>query len=295
MSETVAPVLKAKDYKGSLPPIWCPGCGDFAVLNATQKALAARGIKFEDVIFVSGIGCSSRFPHFMKAYGFHAVHGRALPVATGLRLAMNDPTKLVIVVGGDGDGMAIGGGHFLHAARRNPNITYIMMDNEIYGLTKGQASPTSVQGLTAKTTPYADASKSADQPLNPLALAIMAGASHVSRAYSGAIKELVELIGKAIDHNGYSFVQAVSPCVTFNDIYEKARAEQKTLDSGHDTSNQMDAVVAAMNELFATGVFFENQRQTLDEAVQLQIATAEEKADTGFAGLAMKIRSDAGY
>lgn len=293
MTETVT--LKAKDYKGSLPPVWCPGCGDFAVLNATQKALAARGIKFEDVIFVSGIGCSSRFPHFMKAYGFHSVHGRALPVATGLRLAMDDPTKHVIVVGGDGDGMAIGGGHFIHAARRNPNITYIMMDNEIYGLTKGQASPTSEQGLKTKTTPYTDASKSADQPLNPLAMAIMAGASHVSRAYSGAIKELVDLIGQAIDHKGYSFVQAISPCVTFNDIYEKARAEQKTLESGHDTGDQMEAVVAAMKEHFATGVFFENQRQTLDEAVHLQIETAQKKADTGFAAMATQILKNAGY
>ncbi len=292
MSETAQPELKAKDYKGALPPVWCPGCGDFAVLSATQKALAARQIHPENVVFVSGIGCSSRFPHFMKAYGLHSVHGRALPIGVGLKL-IADPKTHVIVVGGDGDGMAIGGGHFLHAARRNPNITYIMMDNEIYGLTKGQASPTSELGLKTKTTPYTDVDKSADQPLNPLALAILSGATHVTRAYSGAIKELVELIGAAIDHNGYSFVQAISPCVTFNDIYEKARAEQKTLEPEHDPSDKVAAITAAMGEPFITGTFYEEERQTLDEALQLQLNLAQEKADTGMAGLARKILADA--
>ncbi len=284
--------LKAKDYKGALPPVWCPGCGDFAVLSAVQKALAARQIPPEKVVFVSGIGCSSRFPHFMKAYGIHTVHGRALPVAVGMRLVA-DPSIHVIVVGGDGDGMAIGGGHFLHAARRNPNITYIMMDNEIYGLTKGQASPTSELGLKTKTTPYTDVEKSADQPLNPLALAILSGASHVSRAYSGAIKELVDLVGQAIDHEGYSFVQAISPCVTFNDIYEKARAEQTSLEPEHDPSDKMAAVVQAMSAPFTTGVFFEEQRQTLDGALELQLNLAQEKADTGLAAVAKKILATA--
>lgn len=295
MSVTQQPELKAKDYKGDLPPVWCPGCGDFAVLSATQKALAERQIQPEDIVFVSGIGCSSRFPHFMKAYGLHAVHGRALPVATGLRIAMEDPSKHVIVMGGDGDGMAIGGGHFLHAARRNPNITYVMMDNEIYGLTKGQASPTSERGLKTKTTPYTDVDKSADMPLNPLALAVLAGGSFVARGYSGKVKELTELIGKAIDHQGYSFIQAISPCVTFNDIYEKARAEHKELVPTHDPSDKMAAMAAAMTDLFTTGVFFEERRQTLDEALALQKNLAKEKADTGLAGLAMQIRADGGY
>lgn len=292
MSETVQPELKAKDYKGALPPVWCPGCGDFAVLSAVQKALAARQIAPENVVFVSGIGCSSRFPHFMRAYGLHSVHGRALPIGVGLKL-IADPKTHVIVVGGDGDGMAIGGGHFLHAARRNPNITYIMMDNEVYGLTKGQASPTSVRGLKTKTTPYADVDKSADQPLNPLALAVLAGATHVSRAYSGAIKELVELIGNAIDHNGYSFVQAVSPCVTFNDIYEKARSQQKALEPEHDPSDKQAAIVAAMGEPFITGTFYTETRQTLDEALELQLNLAQEKKGTGLAGIAEKILAEA--
>ncbi len=292
MSETAQPELKAKDYKGALPPVWCPGCGDFAVLSATQKALAARQIRPENVVFVSGIGCSSRFPHFMRAYGLHSVHGRALPIGVGMKLVA-DPKTHVIVVGGDGDGMAIGGGHFLHAARRNPNITYLMMDNEIYGLTKGQASPTSEQGLKTKTTPYTDVDKSADQPLNPLALAILSGATHVSRAYSGAIKELVDLIGAAIDHDGYSFVQAISPCVTFNDIYQKAREEQRSLEPEHDPSDKIAAVQAAMGDPFVTGVFFEEERQTLDDALDLQLNLAKDKADSGLAKIATQILADA--
>ena len=130
----------AKDYKGRLPPVWCPGCGDFGVLAAMQRALAEKQIAPENTVFISGIGCSSRFPHFMNAYGFHSCHGRALPVATGTSLVAPEGVK-VLAVGGDGDGMAIGGGHFLHAARRNIDVTYVMMDNEIYGLTKGQIAP----------------------------------------------------------------------------------------------------------------------------------------------------------
>lgn len=288
MSEATT-TLKAKDFKGSLPPVWCPGCGDFAVLAAIQKAIAARNIQPENVLFVSGIGCSSRFPHFMKAYGFHTVHGRALPIAVGARLAMENPDLHVIVVGGDGDGMAIGGGHFIHTARRNPNLTYIMMDNEIYGLTKGQLSPTSALGLKTKTTPYQDIEKTADMPLNPLAMAIQAGATWTGRAYSGAIKELVELVGKALDHKGYSFLQAISPCVTFNDIYEKARAEQRTLESDHNVEDHMEALIASMGDPFVTGVFYETERQTLDGAVQLQKQAAMANADSGLAGMARQI------
>ncbi len=284
--------LKAKDYKGTLPPVWCPGCGDFAVLNAMQKAVAERQIPQEDLVFVSGIGCSSRFPHFMNAYGFHAVHGRALPVAVGLKLAVGDD-KTVIAVGGDGDGMAIGAGHFLHTARRNPNLTYVMMDNEIYGLTKGQASPTSELGLKTKSTPFATGEASADQPLNPLALAIVSGATFVARAYSGKIKELVELIGKAIDHEGYSFVQAISPCVTFHDIYEKTRAEQRQLEPTHDPSDKTAAIIAAMGDPFVTGIFYEEKRETLDHALEKQRANAAGKADTGLAAVATQILATA--
>ena len=283
--------LTAKDYKGTLPPVWCPGCGDFAVLAAMQKALAELKVPPHDLVFVSGIGCSSRFPHFMNAYGFHAVHGRSLPVAVGLKLAM--PEKTVIAVGGDGDGMAIGAGHFVHTARRNPKILYVMMDNEIYGLTKGQASPTSELGLKTKSTPFAGSGKSADQPLNPLALAIISGATFVARAYSGKVKELNDLIKKGIEHDGYAFIQAISPCVTFHDIYEAAKANQRQLETTHDKGDKFAALNAAMTDHWVTGVFYEEHRQTLGEALDAQKAEASGKKDTGLAGLAQKILATA--
>ncbi len=291
MTEVQQTQLKAKDYKGTLPPVWCPGCGDFGVLSATQRALAERQLLPEEVVFVSGIGCSSRFPHFINAYGFHSVHGRALPVALGMKLV--SPDHKIIVVGGDGDGMAIGAGHFLHTARRNPDITYIMMDNEIYGLTKGQASPTSELGLKTKTSPYTSAEASADQPLNPMALAILSGATFVARAYSGKIKELVDILGRAIDHEGYAFVQVISPCVTFNDIYEKARSSQTELSPDHDPSDRNASLLAALGDPFKTGVFYLKPRQTLDQALAAQKAKAAAKADTGMAALAMQIVGNA--
>ena len=283
--------LTAKDYKGTLPPVWCPGCGDFAVLAAMQKALAEMKVPPHDLVFVSGIGCSSRFPHFMNAYGFHAVHGRSLPVAVGLKLAM--PDKTVIAVGGDGDGMAIGAGHFVHTARRNPKILYVMMDNEIYGLTKGQASPTSELGLKTKSTPFAGSGKSADQPLNPLALAIISGATFVARAYSGKVKELNDLIKKGLEHDGYAFIQAISPCVTFHDIYEAAKANQRQLATTHDSHDKFAALNAAMTDHWVTGIFYQEDRQTLGQAFDLQKAEAMAKKDTGLAGLATKILATA--
>jgi 2-oxoglutarate ferredoxin oxidoreductase subunit beta len=279
--------MTAKDYKGNLPPVWCPGCGDFAVLASMQKVLADLQLAPHDVVFVSGIGCSSRFPHFMNAYGFHAVHGRSLPVAVGVKLAM--PEKTVIAVGGDGDGMAIGAGHFVHTARRNPNIAYIMMDNEIYGLTKGQASPTSVLGLKTKSTPFAGEGKSADQPVNPLALAIISGATFVARAYSGKVKELTDIMKRAIQHDGYAFVQVISPCVTFHDIYEAAKANQRQLEVTHDVKDRMAAINAAMTDHWVTGVFYEEHRQSFGAAVKAQQAEAILRKDTGLAALAQKI------
>ncbi len=283
--------LAAKDYKGSLPPVWCPGCGDFGVLAAMQKALADLQLPPHEVAFVSGIGCSSRFPHFMNAYGFHSVHGRGLPVAVGLKLAM--PQKTVIAVGGDGDGMAIGAGHFVHTARRNPQLLYVMMDNEIYGLTKGQASPTSELGLKTKTTPFADAEKSADQPVNPLALAIISGATFVARGYSGKVKELTDLIKAGLRHDGYAYIQVVSPCVTFHDIYEEAKANQRQLAPTHDVHDKFAAMKAAMTDHWVTGLFYEERRQTMQEAVAKQIESATPKKETGLAALAVKLGATA--
>ncbi len=290
MSE-MAP-LKAKDYKGRLPPVWCPGCGDFGVLAATQRALAEKQWQPEDVVFISGIGCSSRFPHFMNAYGFHSCHGRSLPVAIGTKLAQ--PDRKVLAVGGDGDGLAIGLGHFMHACRRNPDLTYIMMDNEIYGLTKGQASPTSELGLKTKTTPFTSKETSADQPLNPLALAILSGATFVARGYSGNMKQLVEIIGQALEHEGFAFVQVISPCVTFNDIYEKAKAENRVLETQHDLKDRIAATTAAMGDPFVTGIFFEDSRQTLDHSLEQVCEASQSKLDKGLAVVAQQIWDNAG-
>ncbi|HEY8744363.1 MAG TPA: thiamine pyrophosphate-dependent enzyme, partial [Chloroflexota bacterium] len=182
------------DYKSSAKPTWCPGCGDFGVLNAVYNSLKVQGYKTEEVVVVSGIGCSSRFPFFVSAYGFHGVHGRAIPIATGVKMA--NPDLKVLVVGGDGDAFAIGGGHFIHGMRRNVDVTYVIMDNEIYGLTKGQTSPTSNVGFITKSTPKG----SIDQPLNPLALAMVAGATFVARGFSAKPKELADLIVQGINH-----------------------------------------------------------------------------------------------
>ena len=182
MSAPVA--LSPQEYKTDEHPIWCPGCGDFGVLDSLYKALAGLKVHTRDLVVVSGIGCSGRTPGFIKSYGFHSLHGRVLPVALGVRLA--NPALTVIGVGGDGDGFAIGGGHIPHAARRNIDMAYIIMDNSIYGLTKGQCSPTSPTGLQTGSTPYGNI----EQPLNPLAMVIAYGATFVGQGYSGKPREL---------------------------------------------------------------------------------------------------------
>lgn len=198
------------DYKSNLKPVWCPGCGDYSVLSAITKALAALRLPREDVALISGIGCSSRIPAYTSVYGFHSVHGRALPVATGLKAARPDLT--VLVAGGDGDGFSIGGNHFLHACRRNVDLTYIVMDNAVYGMTKGQASPTTEDDWTgSKLTP--DGPGVAE--FQPLEIALSAGANFIARGFSGKPNELTKLICEAVEHPGFSLVHVLSPCVTF--------------------------------------------------------------------------------
>ena len=184
--------MEANDYKSKVKPSWCPGCGNHAVIMALRKAMATLNFQTHETAIVSGIGCSSRFPFFMSTYGFHTIHGRALPVAIGLKQAR--PETNVIAVGGDGDGLSIGGNHFIHAGRKNPNITYIMMDNEIYALTKGQCSPTSRTGTTTKCNPYA---WTADR-INPVLMALSFNASYVARGHSGDVKQLEKLIGQQL-------------------------------------------------------------------------------------------------
>jgi len=211
MSPASTPILiRPKDYKSDIKPIWCPGCGDFAVLNAITKALAFLELPHKDVALISGIGCSSRIAAYTSVYGFHGLHGRALPLAAGLKAARRDLT--VLVAGGDGDGLSIGGNHFIHACRRNMDMTYIIMDNEVYGMTKGQASPTTAPDWgDSKLTPGGTGIR----PFQPAALALTAGASFIARGFTGDPNGLARMLVAAIEHKGFSFVQALSPCPTF--------------------------------------------------------------------------------
>ncbi|MBP6681973.1 MAG: 2-oxoacid:ferredoxin oxidoreductase subunit beta [Halioglobus sp.] len=202
--------LKAKDYKSEVKPIWCPGCGHFSVLNAITKAMAALGIEKDDTVLVSGIGCSSRLPAYVDSYGFHGVHGRGLAIAQGLKVARPDLT--VLALGGDGDGFSIGGNHFIHACRRNVDMTYIVMDNEVYGMTKGQASPTTPMDWDhSKLTPHGPGVR----PFKPAALALAAGAPWIARAYSGNPNQMAQLIAEAVEFPGFSFLHVLSQCITF--------------------------------------------------------------------------------
>ncbi|MGE0453471.1 MAG: 2-oxoacid:ferredoxin oxidoreductase subunit beta [Vicinamibacteria bacterium] len=260
MSATVSVPRTAepREYKSDLKPIWCPGCGDFGVVQALYRALAAVGRPPHEVAFVSGIGCSSRIPGYTTAYGFNSVHGRALPIAQGIKVA--NPELLVLVAGGDGDGFSIGGGHLPHAVRRNVDLTYVVMDNQIYGLTKGQLSPTSHVGLKTVTSGYG----SLEQPVNPLLYVLAYGAGFVAQGTPADMAGLSAVIEEAIRYPGFAFVNVQSPCVTFGeeDWQLKAhKAQMKPLAQlGHDPADRlraMDLAQAYGRELY-TGVFYRN-------------------------------------
>jgi len=259
------PIIKLtpKDFKGISDPDWCAGCGDFGVLNAMQRACAELGLRPHQIVTVSGIGCSSNMPGYFKSYGMHTLHGRALAVATGVKMANHELN--VIVTGGDGDGYGIGGNHLIHTARRNVDLTYIVMNNQIYGLTTGQASPTSRMDMKTKSTPFGNV----ESPINPITSAIMNGATFVARAYSGDIKHMSEIIMKAIEHKGFSLVDIFSPCVTFNKDnghqFFKERVK-KLEDESHDTSDWKSACERAMEwgDTIYTGLFFQIKSKSLD-------------------------------
>jgi 2-oxoglutarate ferredoxin oxidoreductase subunit beta len=239
IEHTHAPVADrtVEDYKSGTKPTWCPGCGDFGVLNALYNGLKNQGVDPKNVVLVSGIGCSSRLPFFSSTYGFHTIHGRTMPIATGVKSA--NPNLKVLVMGGDGDAFSIGVGHFVHAARRNLDICYVVMDNSIYGLTKGQTSPTSGIGFITKTTPKG----TPDRPVNPLQLALASGATFVGRGFSGKPKELADLIVQGMNHRGFAFIDAYSPCPTFNKVntFKFYRDEAVELPADHDPSNLQQA------------------------------------------------------
>jgi len=252
---------KIVEKHGRLRPIFCGGCGHFTALHSVYHTMSSLNLESHNMVIVSGIGCSGRFPGFVKCYGLHSVHGRALPIATGVKLANTSLT--VMVVGGDGDGLGIGGGHLPHAARMNIDLTYLLLDNSIYGLTKGQVAPTTPLGDKTPTTPYGNPGK----PLDPSVLSLVHGATFVSRGFSGRPDELNEIIHEAVAHKGFSMVHVLSPCLTFNknETYEHYYEISEPLPEGWDVTSRMEALEYAMSEEKKyTGIFFREEEKTLD-------------------------------
>lgn len=251
-------------YSNDVTPTWCPGCGDFSVLRSVKAAASHLNIENHNLSIVSGIGCSGRISGYINSYGFHSIHGRALPIAQGIKLANSDLT--VIAMGGDGDGFAIGTNHTVHAMRRNIDITYIVMNNQIYGLTKGHTSPLSHKGFVTKSTPFG----SNDSPISPGLLALASGASFIAQGFSAYQKQLVDLIVKAINHRGFSFINVFSPCVTFNktNTYEWFRKNLINLDEHqhYDISDYKKAMNKYLetNGLF-TGLLYESKESDFHE------------------------------
>lgn len=228
MSETIATALTAKDFATDQEVRWCPGCGDYSILAQVQKIMPSLGIPKEDIVVISGIGCSSRFPYYMNTYGMHSIHGRATAVASGLKAAR--PDLSVWIVTGDGDGLSIGGNHTIHLLRRNFNVNLLLFNNQIYGLTKGQYSPTSEEHKVTKSTPYG----SIDHPFNPAALAMGADATFVARSMDRDPKHLQEMLMRSYKHKGASFLEIYQNCNIFNDgafevFTEKATKPDNTL------------------------------------------------------------------
>lgn len=256
-----------QDFKTDEKSWWCPGCGDFGVLAALQKTLVALDRRPEDMAIVAGIGCSGKIGNYVNSYNFHVVHGRTLPTAMGMKLANRNLT--VLAVGGDGDGFAIGMGHFAHALRRNVNITYIVMDNHIYGLTKGQNSPTSDKGAKVKATPFG----SIEQPVRPLSMAVIGGATFVAQGFSSWQPQLADILRQAIEHEGFSFVNVISPCVTFNKVntYDWYKKNLRNLadDPGYvpDDRNRALQVLTAEDEMVAGILYRRDDLPTYEELV----------------------------
>ncbi|WP_154836698.1 2-oxoacid:ferredoxin oxidoreductase subunit beta [Staphylococcus sp. Marseille-Q1834] len=263
-----------KDFRNNVKPNWCPGCGDFSVQAAIQKAAANVGLEPEEVAIITGIGCSGRLSGYINSYGVHGIHGRALPLAQGVKMANKDLT--VIASGGDGDGYAIGMGHTIHALRRNMNMTYIVMDNQIYGLTKGQTSPSSAVGFVTKSTPKGNIEKN----VAPLELALSSGATFVAQGFSSDIKALTKLIEDAINHDGFSFVNVFSPCVTYNKIntYDWFKEHLTNLDDieGYDPTDKQLAMKTVLDhESLVKGIVYQD---TETPSYESQIEELEESA-----------------
>lgn len=257
--------ITVKSLESWVSPDWCPGCGDFGVLKSVKEALVEHQIQPQDVMVVSGIGCSSNLPGFIKANGVHSLHGRALAVATGIKLA--NMSLHVLITGGDGDGVGIGCAHFVHAMRRNLDLNYFMMNNEIYGLTTGQASPTTMMEVRTKTTPFG----CVEMPINPVALSIVSGATYVARTFAGDQKHMSKVFADAIAHPGFSYVDCLSPCITYNKFntyqYFKERC-YRLEDEEWDTSDPMRSLERSYQwgDKIPIGVFYQAERPTYEES-----------------------------
>lgn len=257
--------LKPKDYKNETTSFWCAGCGHYGVLTGLLRALSEIGVDPNYLVNVSGIGCSSRLPYFVNSYKMHTLHGRAGPVATGVQLAR--PDLAVVVTGGDGDGFSIGGGHMPHMARKNVNMTYILMDNRVYGLTKGQVSPTSQPVMKTSTTPYGGV----EEPMDPVLYMLTYGATYVAQAFAGNAKLSAQLIKDGMEHKGFAFINLLSQCPSFNDLDTAVafRNACELVPDGHDTSDlsaAMQAVHKAKQEgRIASGLLYKTERPTLDQ------------------------------
>ena len=258
--------LPIETYAGPVDPDWCPGCGDFSVLKAVKMAAAKAAVAPKDLVVVSGIGCSSNLPGYVHAYGVHSLHGRAVAVATGIRLANTD--LKVVITGGDGDGYGIGIGHFIHAMRRNLDLTYVVMDNQIYGLTTGQASPTTMKEMRTKSTPRGNV----ELPINPIALALVSGATYIARGFSGDPGQMADLIAGGIRHKGFALIDVFSPCVTYNMLntypWFKKRVYKLEDEAGYSPDNGKAALDKSFEwgDRIPIGLFYKDDQPTYEDS-----------------------------
>lgn len=255
------------DFKTTAKSWWCPGCGDFGVLKSLQTALVNLGVAPHDVAIIAGIGCSGKIGNYVNCYNFHVVHGRALPTAMGLKIANRDLT--VLAAGGDGDGYAIGMGHFIHAIRRNIDITYIVMDNQVYGLTKGQVSPTSAKGFKTKIAPLGNI----ERPVRPLQIALASGITYLAQGFSSNVAQLADLIAKGIQHKGFALINAISPCVTYNLVntyewYREVLTDVSEIE-GYDPSDRMAAMkLLAEHDELVTGLVYQSSEPSYEGLIE---------------------------
>jgi len=258
--------LPIETYAGPVDPDWCPGCGDFSVLKAVKMAAAKAAVAPKDLVVVSGIGCSSNLPGYVHAYGVHSLHGRAVAVATGIKLANTD--LKVVITGGDGDGYGIGIGHFIHAMRRNLDLTYVVMDNQIYGLTTGQASPTTMKEMRTKSTPRGNV----ELPINPIALALVSGATYIARGFSGDPGQMADLIAAGIRHKGFALIDVFSPCVTYNMLntypWFKKRVYKLEDEAGYSPDNGKAALDKSFEwgDRIPIGLFYKDDQPTYEDS-----------------------------